>query len=273
LRVAVRVFVAAVVASFVISCGGSGVAPGNVVVVNGVEMIYIPGGQVTMGPFGADSLITEIKPYLIGKYEVTNREYRQFCEMLHIPFPVPPTRDDFPAVSIDFNAAEAFTVWKGCRLPTEAEWEFAAKGPEGRTFPWGDEWDDTKANFRGDLDGFPGLGPVGLLPAGASPFGVENMGGNAREWVSDWFTPYTNESVPNWRGAPGGAARVIKGGSYRTGPDDVVTTNRAWRGPAIRMRDVGFRLASDYPPRKRGELPDDVSPSPEVDVGTPVSPE
>ncbi len=239
-------------------------------------MIYIPGGHFTMGPFHGDSVTTEIGPYLIGKHEVTNGEYRAFCELFHIPFAAPTSADSLPVVNVDMNAADAFAAWKGFRLPTEAEWEFAARGTEERCYPWGDAWLPGNANTasppsatdrsRGG-DPYPLLAPVGAFPTGASPFGVLDMVGNVWEWTADCYAPYTDGFGPNRRGPQRGTTIVIRGGSYRTPPAMARTTVRARRAPGTESDDVGFRLASDYPPREPGELPQDTRPTMEVDVG------
>ena len=280
MRTAIRLLALSVPALLTASCG-RGTAPGDAVVVHGVEMVYVPGGPVTLGPFRGDSLMTELPPYLIGKREVTNREYREFCELFHIPFSVPTQLDDYPVVEVDLNAADAFAAWKGARLPTEAEWELAAGGPEGFVYPWGDTWDPMKANTRdgesdsliGTVDGFVELAPVGSFPSGASPFGALDMAGNAMEWTQDWFAPYANQNVPGWSGPPRGTRRVARGGSFLTTRSDARVACRITRHSGTQDRDLGFRLASDYPPRERGALPREASPTIQVDVGGSAEPD
>lgn len=134
------------------------------------------------------------------------RAYSEFCNAGH------PDRLDHPVNCVDWFQSSDFCTWRGARLPTESEWEFAARGAEGRTYPWGEEPPDrSRANgcgrectrwqkkigvvasaklFDGD-DGFVGTSPVGSFPEGASPQGVQDLIGNVFEWTADWFAPYT----------------------------------------------------------------------------------
>jgi len=253
----------------VISCGGP--KPGQVTTVNGVEMVYIPGGTFMMGDSTTGRFQVTLRPFLIDKHEVTNGQYRAFARTFGISFPVPPSYDDLPVVNVAWEAADAFAAWRGCRLPTEAEWEFAARGTDGRHFPWGDEFDLKNANGDdgveslsrpdGSQDGFAGLAPVGMFPQGASPFGVEDMAGNVWEWVHDWFGPYPATLMVEYRGPDTGERKVLRGGSYRTSSANLRTFHRAYRPPPSFDDDIGFRCACDYPVPERGALPPNAQPA------------
>ncbi len=163
---------------------------------------------------------------------------------------------DFPVTHVTWQDAASFCAWTGGRLPTEAEWELAARGYGNNTFPWGKVYSPRLANhgaFADDptdgRDGFVGLAPVGSFPDGATPTGLLDMAGNAAEWVADWYDHdeqlfgYGRGAQVNPKGPPSGAlGHVIRGGSFREGAHQLRTAaRRAW---PFAERDVGFRCAA-----------------------------
>jgi formylglycine-generating enzyme required for sulfatase activity len=176
-----------------------------------------------------------------------------------------PERDQHPINCVSFALAESYCTFRKKRLPTEAEWEFAARGSDGRKFPWGDEAGATERMNAGGTeftnwekkhslppsqrlyeidDGFEGTAPVGSFPKGRTKFGADDFIGNVWEWTSDWFETYKPDEVINPKGAPNGDRKAIRGGAFNGG-------NLLWLNPAFRFHQVpdattpviGFRCA------------------------------
>ena len=190
------------------------------------EMVLIPAGEFLMGSTDADKLANDAeKPqrkvyldaYYMYKTEVTVAQYRKFCTATVRKMPDAPDwgwQDTHPIVKVTWNDAKAYADWAGAILPTEAQWEKAARGGDGRIYPWGSTWDAAKcANWNNSKNGTK---PVGSFPTGASPYGVMDMAGNAYEWCADWYGDdyYKNAPTNNPTGPATGDSRVIRGGSW-----------------------------------------------------------
>ncbi|MEK7773954.1 MAG: formylglycine-generating enzyme family protein [Deltaproteobacteria bacterium] len=188
--------------------------------------------------------------YYMDKTEVTNRGYKEFTDATKYKLPpnwengtYPVTMDEHPVTHVDWNDAAAFCKWKDKRLPTEAEWEKAARGTDGRRFPWGNEFDIKKVNTLGEYNGTT---PIGSFPDGKSPYGLLDMAGNAWEWTADWYMPYPNNTFddPDY----GQVNKVIRGGAWGgighySMPIFVRTSFRVVAKPTELYNDLGFRCA------------------------------
>jgi len=233
---------------------------------DGLEMVLIPPGPFLMGS-GADGDFDEqpqravyLDAYYMNKYEVTHVDYRRFAKMLKRPMPVVPVFEDdikllqgdrFPVVGVMWVDAFAYCKWAGNRLPTEAEWEKAARGEEGQQWPWGDIFNPKLANGRGEEDGFRYSAPVGHFEQGRSPYGLYDMAGNVSEWVSDWYdqfyykkSPFTNPKGPENPDIT--KVVVYRGGSYNSIAHDMRASKRfGGAHPERGESTVGFRCARD----------------------------
>ena len=162
--------------------------------------------------------------------------------------------DDYPVVQVTRGQAQAYCTWVAARLPSEAEWEYAARGPESRLFPWGDTFEPRRLNYCDRSctglsdpvhdDGFPDTAPVGSFPAGASWIGALDLAGNVREWVADWYGPYAAAPAVDPAGPTTGDSYIPRGGSWYDTPDDVRSANRGSNLPDYTHPKVGFRCAA-----------------------------
>jgi formylglycine-generating enzyme required for sulfatase activity len=180
---------------------------------------------------------------------VTNAQYEQF-DPDHRQRRPSWNGDDHPVVCVRWSEATAFCLWlsqrdgREYRLPTEAEWEFAARGTDERIFPWGSFWDPKRCNSAEESDGFAQTSPVKQFPEGASPHGILDMVGNVWEWCSDWFAPSYGDESPRSdpTGPPTGNDRVCRGGSWMNHGYSCRTTMRARRPPDFSDNYIGFRV-------------------------------
>ncbi len=215
-------------------------------------MVYVPGGEFNMGSAGGDDFErpphrVSVKPFFIDLYEVTREDYARFVEQTgHSPPPgwggaLPPAGTArWPVTHVSWHDAVAYAEWADRRLPTEEEWEFAARGTDGRSYPWGGEWQAGMANAGGAGGG--GLADVGSFK-GTSPFGAYDMVGNAWEWTASPPSVYPGGSA---RTTQPGDFRVIRGGSWSTPNGQATTTYRGYLERGSRDTDkTGFRCAMD----------------------------
>ncbi len=223
------------------------------------DMIMIPQGEFTMG--GKDHRDETphqvvLDAYYIDTYEVSNAKYREFMKATQ--HSAPAYWDDprlnkpaQPVVGVSWYDANAYCEWEGKRLPTEAEWERAAKGLENAHFPWGHKIEPARANYGQNVGKTM---PVDSYPNGVSSFGVYNMAGNVFEWVSDWYSPtyFQVSQALNPQGpssgfnfANQGPVKVLKGGSWLAPQTSLHTSHRFWNQPDNNSYGVGlgFRCA------------------------------
>ena len=245
---------------------------------DGSILIKIPAGEFWMGSppgEGQDDEHPQHKVYLseyfIGKYEVTNEQYKKFCdatgysrrsdpgfkgmENYFIEYP------NYPVVNVSWEDAAAYVTWAGLRLPTEAEWEKGARGADAREHPWGDEEPDEpnaggfyRCNYAGTGDGYEYTAPVGSYDRGRSPYGCMDMAGNVWEWCGDWYdknyyslgaardkgrAPDRNPQGPN-----SGASRVVRGGGWFGGSWHLRSARRRGLHPSVGFSTCGFRVAA-----------------------------
>ncbi len=236
----------------VVSCAGGGnQQPSKDFDVD--EMVYVPAGEFIMGSDNnwkeEPQHIASTGAYFIDKYEVTVEEYAEFIRDTGHRAPKYWFRnggkpgkgtDLLPVVYVDYYDACAYCEWEGKRLPTEAEWEKAARGTDGRNFPWGDEWNPHYTNTW--EKGPHRRAQVNAYPKGASPYGAFNMGGNVWEWTSSWLVNYPGADTSfDFTGTD----MVLKGGSWLDFADSTRPAERHEFTPYIRYNTVGFRCAKD----------------------------
>lgn len=264
------------------------------------DMALIPAGEFLMGSAaGTDGLLDEqpqrriyLGGFLIDRYEVTHEAYARFVATTghRIPENTNPSStlwinkiplagiEQHPVVNVSWDDAVAYCRWVGKRLPSEAEWEKAARGTDERRYPWGHDWDVTKGNsasyWAGRTIEFSGAAeweafwikgdgarvaeekgirgevltmPVGSFPQSLSPYGLYDMAGNVAEWVHDWYDPnyYRSASLSNPTGPERGAIKSMRGGSWLKPAMSLRTTDRDWGPMDGRPSGTGFRCAKD----------------------------
>jgi formylglycine-generating enzyme required for sulfatase activity len=223
---------------------------------DGMEMIPIAAGKFTMGSDDGDEdekpvHTVNLDAYYIDKYEVSVAQYRQCVEAGNCaePFTWPAfSEPNAPVVGVTWDDARNYCEWVGARLPTEAEWEKAARGTDGRRFPWGNQTPDCSlGNYLvQDAECVGQPTDVGQYPGGASPYGVLDMAGNALEWVADWYAAdyYAASPARNPQGPDVGTFKVARGDSW--GGDQVSAADRHIVGlPSDPDSDFGFRCAAN----------------------------
>jgi formylglycine-generating enzyme required for sulfatase activity len=235
----------------------------------GGQMLLVPSGTFLMGSDAAEAAPTEkpmtrvtVSRYYLSRHLITNAEYEGF-DVSHSRKRAPGAGDRHPVVYVSSLEAIKFCQWlstrerKRYRLPSEAEWEYAARGTDGRRYPWGNyEGRGDLANFadkntvfawsdREIDDGYAESSPIGSFPLGASPFGMEDMAGNVWEWCLDYYETYRGTPKVNPRGPSAGTKRVYRGGSWKSRFASLRTTARGSNVPSYSCNDVGFRIACE----------------------------
>ncbi len=222
------------------------------------SMVLVPAGEFMMGSAmgDADELPVHrvyLDAFLMDKYQVSVGHYARFLDATSHDAPPEwkvmnqPQHQKRPVANVDSADANTYCHWAGKRQPTEAEWEKAARGTDGRTYPWGNEH-PTKyyANLGNEnWNNHGALTPVGSLEDGKSPYGIYDMAGNVWEWVSDWYAPdyYKTSPAKNPTGPPTGEHKVIRGGSWGSGPEILRSAERETHVPSFRGFGTGFRCA------------------------------
>lgn len=229
---------------------------------NGVIMMYVPAGSFSMG---SDDNNQDEKPshavfldaFYIDKFEVTNKEYercvitgvclppQKSSSLTHSAYFSNPEFADYPVIYVVWSMAEAYCEWRDARLPTEAEWEKAARGVDGRTYPWGEDVDCDKANYKPDEYCVGDTSRVGSYLDNVSYYGLYDMAGNVWEWVADWYdnvyypvSPYSNPTGPE-----SGQGRGLRGGSWYSDADNIRSAIRYSSNPMGTSFNFGFRCA------------------------------
>lgn len=216
---------------------------------DGSVLIEISASSFTMGSNDYDTekpvRTVFLDKYYIAKYEVTVGQFKKYCNATGKTMLEQPSwnnRDDHPMINITWYDAEAYCNWASLRLPTEAEWEGAARGTDGRKYPWGNEWDAIKCNSCQKGDGFKKTAPVGSFSSGVSPYGCYDMAGNVWEWCNDWYdgSYYGNSPSSNPTGPSSGVNRVLRGGSWNFVANSCQSARRLGLDPVSRDIDLGL---------------------------------
>ncbi|MDI3465267.1 MAG: hypothetical protein OJF50_004088 [Nitrospira sp.] len=232
---------------------------------NKVSMQLVSGGYFIMGTADKDRYIDQRPPHYIylntfylDKHEVTVEQYASFYRKHDEKRELKPhewddkknfvpTNGRKPVVGITYEQATRYCEWAGKRLPTEAEWEKAARGTDGRIYPWGNDAPTPRhANFdKSDWNNYEVLTPVGSFEDGKSPYGVFDMAGGVWEWVEDWYSAsyYIHSSPENPHGPPAGNWRVLRGGAWDNNGEKLEATSRLYKDPPYYYHTIGFRCA------------------------------
>jgi formylglycine-generating enzyme required for sulfatase activity len=231
---------------------------------DGMVMVYVLAGEFEMGGEGGKD---DEKPvhavyldaYWIDQTEVTNVTYAK-CVDTGVCNPPSSTNsntrdnyygnsefDDYPVIYVSWNDVVVYCDWAGRRLPTEAEWEKAARGTDERVYPWGDMIDESYANYSRNIGDTTA---VGSYEKGSSFYGAYDMAGNVWEWVSDWYSEnyYSTSPLSNPMGPNSGTYRVLRGGTWRSDGNGLRASIRFWNSPSLVDDYYGFRCARDVSP-------------------------
>jgi len=227
------------------------------------DMVRIPAGLYLVGSLPGRSPFenelprhqVRLQPFFLDRYEVTNEEYKRFCDDTGHPYPeyfvngnFPPGAGRKPVVMVSWSDADAYARWAGKRLPTEFEWEVAAAGSSGKTWPWGNRWMSNAANTREKSEKDPG--DVGAYPFDVSEYGIYDLAGNVSEWTQNWYQPYPGNKRKEKE--YGEQYKVLRGGSSKASKEFARSQFRARLPVSYRSVDLGFRCAlSEEEPASR----------------------
>ncbi|MBI5197737.1 MAG: SUMF1/EgtB/PvdO family nonheme iron enzyme [Nitrospirae bacterium] len=229
----------------------------------GGPMVVIPEGTFPMGSLPTEGDSDEIpqrtiflSSFAIDLNETTHARYSEYIQATRSQKPVIPvfpadlsqiTGPDQPAVGVSWEQADGYCRWAGKRLPTEAEWEKAARGEQGIKWPWGNQFLEGLGNIQGDEDGFRYTAPPGKFKGGRSFYGAYDMAGNVSEWTSDWYDPqyYLQGPFRDPKGPAQGKHRVHRGGSWDDSSANVRVAKRFAAAPHQTSAVIGFRCAKD----------------------------
>ena len=223
---------------------------------DGAIMVQIPAGEFLMGNLETEGAplphTVYVSSFLMDKLPLTVARYKRFAAATGRPLPPDPywgVHDDFPVAFVRWDEAKAYCEWTGGRLPTEAEREKATRGTDGRLWPWGSQPPSPERGVFRRNWGQEGNDAVGIRPAGASPYGLLDTGGNMWEFCEDWWDPnYFKSSPPKDPSGPKtGRARVVKGGSWDSRPTVLSASSRNFAYTGYREGDFGFRCAAVAP--------------------------
>lgn len=235
--------------------------PATIIGKDGAPMVLVPAGEFTMGSEEGDDDERPVhRVYLdsfyLDTFEVTNGRFAKFVAAIGSEPPwgfadaeTPVHYADHPVRWVTWLEATGYCLWAGKRLPTEAEWEKAARGQDGRLYPWGHDSPTPVHAVFGLKEGAETVAPIGDRDKGASPYGVHDLAGNLYEWVSDWYDDayYTATPMVNPRGPTEGTVKGQRGGSYINNPYRLRAAFRTKGDPTEHGPHVGFRCAQDVP--------------------------
>lgn len=236
--------------------------PAEIIGHDGAPMVLIPAGEFIMGSDKGDDDEQPVhrvflNSYYIDKFEVTNGRFAKFVEAIHSEPPwgfadqeTPVVHADHPVRWVNWMDAIGYCLWAGKRLPTEAEWEKAARGVDGRVYPWGNDPPTPVQAVFGLNEGAETVSPIGNREKGQSPYGARDLAGNLYEWTTDWYDEEYYKRIPaiNPHGPAEGTAKVQRGGSYINTPYRLRSSFRTKGDPTEHEPNVGFRCAQDAPP-------------------------
>jgi len=229
---------------------------------DGSELVYIASGSFQMGSDKHDYISpahkVQIDAFYIGRYEVTNAQYKRYCDKTKRKYPLNPVWDsdyflgkpDYPVINVNWKDAAAYVKWAGGRLPTEAEWEYAARGDKTAYYYWEGEYYDEHISDYVNKNGMEGkdrwqyTSPAGSFPP--NPFGLYDMLGNVWEWVADWYDRdyYKKSPEKNPKGPKSGDTRLMKGGGWKDTPQEYTYAEKNMWEPSTISDYVGFRIAA-----------------------------